>query len=56
MSTLFLPLTLLASIYGMNFAHMPELQSRLGYPLVLGAMVVIAAAQVWWYRRRGWWG
>jgi magnesium transporter len=56
MSTLFLPLTLLASIYGMNFAHMPELQSRLGYPLVLGAMVGIAAAQVWWYRRNGWWG
>lgn len=56
MSTVFLPLTLLASIYGMNFAHMPELQSRLGYPLVLGAMVVIAAAQVWWYRRKGWWG
>jgi magnesium transporter len=56
MSTVFLPLTLLASIYGMNFAHMPELQSRLGYPLVLGAMVVIAAVQVWWYRRQGWWG
>lgn len=56
MSTLFLPLTLLASIYGMNFTHMPELQSRAGYPLVLGAMVVIAAAQVWWYRRKGWWG
>lgn len=54
MSTVFLPLTLLASIYGMNFEHMPELRSRFGYPSVLGAMVVIASVQLWFYRRKGW--
>lgn len=54
MSTVFLPLTLLASVYGMNFEHMPELKSRLGYPSVLAAMVTIAGLQLWWYRRKGW--
>ena len=56
MSTIFLPMTLLASIYGMNFQHMPELASPYGYPAVLAAMVTIAGVQVWWYRRQGWWG
>jgi magnesium transporter len=54
MSTVFLPLTLLASIYGMNFEHMPELKSPIGYPMVILAMISIAATQVWWYRRKGW--
>mgnify|MGYP001810161863 CR=1 FL=1 len=54
MSTVFLPLTLMASIYGMNFEHMPELKSRIGYPAVLAAMVTIAGTQLWWYRRKGW--
>jgi magnesium transporter len=54
MSTVFLPLTLLASVYGMNFEHMPELKSRFGYPSVLAAMVTIAGLQLWWYRRKGW--
>ncbi|MDX2183984.1 MAG: CorA family divalent cation transporter [Gemmatimonadaceae bacterium] len=54
MSTIFLPMTLLASIYGMNFEHMPELKSRIGYPSVLVAMVAIAGVQLWFYRRKGW--
>jgi magnesium transporter len=54
MSTMFLPLTLLASIYGMNFEFMPELHSPYGYPAVIAAMLVIAGGQVWFYRRRGW--
>lgn len=50
----FLPPTLVASIYGMNFARMPELQWPLGYPLAVAAMVLSAAVPLWFFRRRGW--
>lgn len=50
----FLPPTLIASIYGMNFTHMPELQWRLGYPLAVILMIVSAALPMWYFRRRGW--
>ena len=50
----FLPPTLIASIYGMNFDVMPELHSVWGYPLALLAMVVSAVAPYLWFRRRGW--
>jgi len=50
----FLPPTLVASIYGMNFARMPELQWPLGYPLAIAAMVLSAAVPLWFFRRRGW--
>jgi len=53
-SAIFLPLTLIAGIYGMNFARMPELQHPLGYPLTLGGMVLVAVGMVWWFRSRGW--
>jgi magnesium transporter len=54
LSVTFLPLTLLASIYGMNFEHMPELHWRYGYPLVLLLMAIMASASVWYFYRRGW--
>ncbi|MCX8007900.1 MAG: magnesium/cobalt transporter CorA [Coriobacteriia bacterium] len=54
-ATIFMPLTLISSIYGMNFRHMPELEWRYGYFLVLGVMVAIAAWMVWFFRRRRWW-
>ncbi len=46
--------TLLAGIYGMNFRHMPELDWRFGYPLVLVAMLVICMALYRGFRRTGW--
>jgi magnesium transporter len=54
-STLFIPLTFIASIYGMNFKHMPELDRPWAYPLVLSVMVVAAAAMLGFFKKRGWW-
>jgi magnesium transporter len=53
--TLFIPLTFIASIYGMNFQHMPELQWRYGYPAALGLMALVAGGLLAYFRRRGWW-
>lgn len=53
-AVVFLPPTLVASIYGMNFDLMPELKWALGYPFALGLMVVSAILPFWWFRRRGW--
>lgn len=50
----FLPPTLIASIYGMNFHIMPELDWRFGYPLALVMMVISAALPLAYFRRRGW--
>ncbi|MGE0485498.1 MAG: magnesium/cobalt transporter CorA [Gammaproteobacteria bacterium] len=54
-STVFIPLTFLVGVYGMNFRHMPELEWHWGYPLVWLVMVVIAAAMLSQFKRRGWW-
>jgi magnesium transporter len=50
----FLPPTLIASIYGMNFAHMPELPQAWGYPAALAAMVVSAILPLAWFKKKGW--
>lgn len=50
----FLPPTLIASIYGMNFDHMPELAWPWAYPAALVAMVVSAILPLAWFRKRGW--
>jgi magnesium transporter len=47
-------LTVITGVYGMNFAHMPELQWRFGYAWALGLMVAIPGAIVYWFRRTGW--
>jgi magnesium transporter len=54
LSTIMLPLTLIAGIYGMNFEHMPELHWRYGYPFALSIMAVTALVMLYWFRRRGW--
>jgi len=54
-ATLFIPLTFIASIYGMNFAHMPELGWSYGYPWALGLMGAVAAGLIYYFKRRGWW-
>ena len=53
-AVVFLPPTLVASIYGMNFDFMPELKWMLGYPFALGLMVVSAVLPFWFFRRKGW--
>jgi magnesium transporter len=50
----FLPPTLVASIYGMNFDWMPELDWPFGYPFALGMMVLSAVLPLWYFKRRGW--
>jgi magnesium transporter len=53
-AVMFLPPTLIASIYGMNFHFMPELDKHWGYPLALVAMVASAIVPFLYFRRRGW--
>jgi magnesium transporter len=53
-AVVFLPPTLIASIYGMNFEHMPELDWVVGYPFALLLMVVSAILPYWYFKRRGW--
>lgn len=53
-SIFFLPLNFIASIYGMNFKHMPELQWDFGYPTAIGAMISTALAIFLWVKKRGW--
>lgn len=61
-STIFIPLTFIAGVYGMNFdpeaspLNMPELRWPWGYPVVIGVMVLIAVAMLFYFRRRGWLG
>jgi magnesium transporter len=49
-----MPPTLVASIYGMNFHHMPELAWPFGYPMALSLMFLSAALPFLWFKRRGW--
>ncbi|MDR3343661.1 MAG: magnesium/cobalt transporter CorA [Treponema sp.] len=53
-STIFIPLTFIAGVYGMNFTHMPELDSPYAYPITWGIMVVIAAGMLFYFKRRHW--
>ncbi len=53
-STIFIPLTFLAGIYGMNFQHMPELEWQYGYFFLLGLMLLIVLMMIWYFRRKGW--
>jgi magnesium transporter len=54
--SIFIPLTFIAGIYGMNFEHMPELSHVSGYPLALGAMAIVAIGMVTFFRIKGWIG
>lgn len=53
-TVVFMPPTLIASIYGMNFKHMPELDWRLGYPLAIGFMIISSLGFLWFFRRKKW--
>jgi magnesium transporter len=53
-ATIFIPLTFIAGIYGMNFTHMPELTVPWAYPAVLGVMAAVAAVMLLFFRWKRW--
>jgi magnesium transporter len=53
-ATIFIPLTFLAGVYGMNFDHMPELHWRWSYPLLWLIMVTVAGGMLWYFRKKRW--
>jgi magnesium transporter len=53
-STIFIPLTFIAGVYGMNFKLMPELEWRWGYPAVLGVMASVALGMLVFFKRKRW--
>lgn len=53
-TSVFIPLTFIVGVYGMNFRYMPELRWRFGYFGVLGLMVAIGLTMVLWFRAKGW--
>lgn len=53
-AVVFLPPTLVASVYGMNFHHMPELDWRFGYPMALLAMLAAALVPLVYFKKKGW--
>ena len=53
-SAIFIPLTFIAGVYGMNFREMPELEQSWGYPAVLALMFVSAGAMFWWMHHKKW--
>ena len=54
LSGIFIPLTFLAGIYGMNFENMPELKFKFGYFLLLGIMFLITMLIIWYFKRKKW--
>ena len=54
LSAIFMPLTLIAGIYGMNFNTMPELQHAFGYPAVLIFMALVGGGMYFYFKKRGW--
>lgn len=53
-SSVFIPLTFIAGVYGMNFEYMPELPWRYSYPVVLVVMLFIGTSMLLWFKRKGW--
>lgn len=53
-SVIFIPLTFIAGIYGMNFENIPELRNKNGYFILLSAMLVITLISVWFFKRKKW--
>ena len=53
-TTIFMPLTLIAGWYGMNFIHMPELAWRWSYPVVILVCIFIVVASLWFFKKKKW--
>jgi magnesium transporter len=54
LSAIFIPITFIAGVYGMNFAHMPELETTWGYPAVLGLMAAVVIAELIYFKNKKW--
>jgi magnesium transporter len=54
MATIFIPLTFIAGIYGMNFKFMPELEWKWSYPVLWGVLIVIFVLMIFWFKRKKW--
>lgn len=53
-TTVFLPLTLIAGWYGMNFRYMPELEWRWGYPVVIAVSIIIVVGSLLFFHKKKW--
>lgn len=53
-ATIFMPLTLIAGWYGMNFTYMPELHSKYAYPIVIAVCVLIVAGCIFYFKKKKW--
>jgi magnesium transporter len=53
-STIFIPLTFIVGVYGMNFDNIPELHWHYGYFIVMGVMLTISVVMLLWFRRKRW--
>ncbi len=53
-TSVFIPITFIAGVYGMNFKYMPELEWKYGYFIALGVMFIISISMVLWFKRKGW--
>lgn len=54
-ATIFIPLTFIAGVYGMNFQYMPELGWEWGYPMVWVVMIGVVVGMLTYFKRKGWW-
>ena len=54
LSIVFMPLTFVAGVYGMNFTHQPEYDWAYGYPMIWAVFIVITVATIWYFRRKQW--
>ena len=54
MTSIFIPLTFIAGVYGMNFNNMPELQYKYGYFVILGVMAVVVLGMLYYLKRKKW--
>jgi magnesium transporter len=53
-ATVFIPLTFVSSVYGMNFDYMPELRWRWGYPAILTLMAIVGVSMFMYFKKRRW--
>lgn len=54
LTTIFMPLTIITGIYGMNFKHMPELDWNYGYYIILGAMLMLGVGMFYLFKKKDW--
>lgn len=54
LSSIFIPLTFIVGVYGMNFVNMPELSSKWGYPITWGVMLFITLLNILWFKKKNW--